>query len=153
MICYILLCFPMLFHPGDPVNTVLDNCHTVGSERWDNCQTAVQKTDRKQFKGLFGDDSVSLRRIWTKLGGNSHHKPRGASYTAQGPQGQPEICGNTFFGETNMKICIFRLGFRFPDLWRLGAGSREEISRRIRIWGPIFYVWAPASKDDEKRKL
>ena len=30
-------------------------------------------------------------RIWTKLGGKSSYKPPGASYTAQGPQKQPEI--------------------------------------------------------------
>ena len=34
---------------------------------------------------VFGDNSVSLRRIWTKLGGKSSYKPPGASYTAPGP--------------------------------------------------------------------
>ena len=41
---------------------------------------------------ILGDNSVSLRRIWTKLWGNSSYKPPPeASYTAQGPQKQPEI--------------------------------------------------------------
>ena len=36
-------------------------------------------------RDMFGDNSVSLRRNWMKLGGNFSYKPRGASYTAQGP--------------------------------------------------------------------
>ena len=39
----------------------------------------------------WGDNSVSLRRIWTKHRANSSYKPPGASYTAQGLQKQPEI--------------------------------------------------------------
>ena len=34
---------------------------------------------------FFVDISVSLRRIWTKLVGNSSYEPPGASYIAQGP--------------------------------------------------------------------
>ena len=40
---------------------------------------------------MFWDNSVSLRRIGTKRGGNSSYKPPGVSYTAQGPQKQKEI--------------------------------------------------------------
>ena len=46
---------------------------------------------------LFGDNLVSLRRIWTKLGGFFSYKPPGASYTPQGPQKQPEIVKNKLF--------------------------------------------------------
>ena len=45
-------------------------------------------------KRFFGDNSVSLGRIWTKLGANSSYKPPRASYTVQGPQKQPEILNN-----------------------------------------------------------
>ena len=38
---------------------------------------------------LWGDNSMSLRRIWTKLG--FCVSPPGASYTAQGPQKQSEL--------------------------------------------------------------
>ena len=43
------------------------------------------------YNTFLGDNSVSLRRIWTTLGGNSSYKLPGASYTAQGHQKQPEI--------------------------------------------------------------
>ena len=52
-------------------------------EENENCKTK-QKT-------IVGDNSVSLRRIWTKLEGNPSYKPPEASYTAQGSQKQPEI--------------------------------------------------------------
>ena len=56
-------------------------------------------TVKIQNKSLYtvGDNSVSLRRIWTKLGGKSSYNPPGASYTAQGPQTQPEIVKNLLF--------------------------------------------------------
>ena len=42
------------------------------------------------------DNSVSLRRIWTKLRGNYSYKSRGAYYTTQGPQKQLEMITNNF---------------------------------------------------------
>ena len=57
-------------------------------------------------------------RIWTKLCGNSSYKPPGASYTAQGPQKQPEIIKRLLFiSLTTHKTWIFGPGFRFADLW------------------------------------
>ena len=44
-----------------------------------------------------GDSSVSLMLIRTKLGGNSSYKPCGASYTAPGPQKQPEFSKNLLY--------------------------------------------------------
>ena len=46
---------------------------------------------------LFGDNSVSLRRIWMKLGGNSSYEPPGASCTAQAPQKRSEILNTILF--------------------------------------------------------
>ena len=57
------------------------------------------------FKKLYNSlrthfkNSVSIRRIWTKLGGNSSYKPPRAYYTAQGTQKQPEIL--------KIQLCIF----------------------------------------------
>ena len=48
-------------------------------------------------KSSFGNNSVSPRRIWTKLGGNSSYKHPGASHTAQGPRKQPEILKNLLY--------------------------------------------------------
>ena len=48
------------------------------------------------FKTFFGDNSVSLRQIWTKLVRNSSYKPPGASKTAQGPHKQPGILKQQF---------------------------------------------------------
>ena len=45
---------------------------------------------------MFGENSGSLRRIWTKLGDFFSYKPPGASFTAQGPQKQPEVIKNLF---------------------------------------------------------
>ena len=47
------------------------------------------------MKTVFEDNSVSLRRIWTELRGNSYYKPPGASYMAQGPQKQTETFKKT----------------------------------------------------------
>ena len=49
---------------------------------------------RERERDREGDDSVSLRRIWTKLGENYSYKPPGACYTPQGPQKQPEFIKN-----------------------------------------------------------
>ena len=46
---------------------------------------------------IYDNLSVSLRRIWTKLGGNSSYEPAGASYTVQASQKQPEIRKNQRF--------------------------------------------------------
>ena len=46
---------------------------------------------------LLGNCWGSLRRSWTKLGGNSSYKPPGASYSAQAPQKQTEILEHLFF--------------------------------------------------------
>ena len=40
---------------------------------------------------VLGDNSVSLRWIWTKLRGCVSYKPPRVAYTAQGPQERPEI--------------------------------------------------------------
>ena len=40
---------------------------------------------------MFGDNSLPLKRILMKLGGNSSYKPPKASYKAQGPQKPTEI--------------------------------------------------------------
>ena len=57
---------------------------------------------------MFGDNSVTLRRIWTKLWGNSFYKPPGAYYTAQGPQEQPEIVKTYFiFSQQHINMWIF----------------------------------------------
>ena len=40
---------------------------------------------------------MSLRRIWTKLGGKSSYTPPGASYVAQRPQKQAEILKTQLF--------------------------------------------------------
>ena len=83
-------------------------------------QMIDRTSDRKIERKLFvGDNSVSLRRIWTKLEGNSSYKSPGASYTAQGAQKQPEIlkhqlCSFYFFLK---KIESFGPGHRSPDLW------------------------------------
>ena len=54
---------------------------------------------------------MSLRRIWTKIGGNSSDKPPGASYTAQGPQTHPENIKNIFlclnYNQAQVKVVSF----------------------------------------------
>ena len=53
---------------------------------------AEQKGNTENYPVMcFGDNSVSLRPIWTKLG---EILPTGASYIAQGRQKQPEIIKN-----------------------------------------------------------
>ena len=67
-------------------------------------------------KRFFGDTSVSLRRIWMKLGENSSYKPPGASYTAQGPQKQPEIFKNTAI---RIQLNTIHLVFRYSRSYSL----------------------------------
>ena len=67
------------------------------------------------------------------LGGFFSYKPPGASSTAQGPQEQPEIIKKRLYicSATKHKKSVFLdldIGFHTFE-----AGSREEISRRIRI--------------------
>ena len=52
-----------------------------------------------------------------KIRGNSSYKPSGASYTAQGPQEQPEIVKKIFVlpRQQNIQTLFFGPGFRFPD--------------------------------------
>ena len=73
---------------------------------------------------------MPLRRIWTKLGEVLEKKLPGDSYTAQGPQKQPEILKHLTFTvrETYENPCLGDLDFGFQTF---GAGSREEISLRI----------------------
>ena len=76
--------------------------------------------------GLYGE---RFPRIWTELRGNSSYKPPGVSYAAQGPQKQPNSLEKGFL--------LYSLISLFLDLdsgfQTFGAGSRKEISRRIRI--------------------
>ena len=54
-------------------------------------------------------NSVSQRRIWTRLGENSSCKPPGASHTAQRPQKQQENINNVFvrtYGKSNNSLMI-----------------------------------------------
>ena len=80
-------------------------------------------------KPCLENNSMSLRRMWARLKGKSSYKPPGASYTAQGPQKQPEILKPTFLILVN-NLDFFDLDFCFQTF---GAGSREENSPRIRI--------------------
>ena len=65
------------------------------------------KPQTNDFKLLFnslirsGGYSPPRARIWMKLGRNSFYKSPGASYTAQGPEKQPEILKNLvlFYGK------------------------------------------------------
>ena len=58
----------------------------------------ISKTNMfKSVHRVWGDNSVSLRRIWMKLGGNSSYRPPGASYTSQGPQKQAEVIKHLLF--------------------------------------------------------
>ena len=54
-------------------------------------QIDLQTEQQNARRALFGDNSVSLRRIWMKLWGISSYNPPGASYTAQRPEKQPAI--------------------------------------------------------------
>ena len=70
-------------------------------------QNPAGKLEKQWFqksKTFFGDNSVSLGRIWAKLTGNSSYKPPGASYTAQGPQKQPEIMQRCVFVYSKTKV-------------------------------------------------
>lgn len=77
-----------------------------------------------------------LPRIWTSFGGNSSYKPPGASDTAPGPyilQGNEKMRERNFYN--SFKTSVFLdLDFGFQTF---GAGSRMEISRRIRKRGPF----------------
>ena len=63
-------------------------------------------------------------RIWTTLGGNYSYKSPGASYTAPGPQKQPQILKTQFIvARTKNENLDLDLYFVFQTF---GAGSREE---------------------------
>ena len=65
-----------------------------------------------------GDSSLSLRRIWMKLGETSSYKPPGAFYTAQGPQKPPEIPKDllSMFYKTKIHVYSHILTFLDP-IW------------------------------------
>ena len=90
------------------------------------------------------EGTVSLRRIWTKLGGNYSYKPPGVSHTAQRPQKQPEILKTNFlYSIKNGKSLFLDLDFGFQTF---AAGSRKEISCRIRIRGPNLLLLSSRAK-------
>ena len=52
---------------------------------------------KRRVEWAFGGDNwVSQRRVWSKLGGNRFRKPPGASYTAPGSQKQSEFIENIY---------------------------------------------------------
>ena len=77
---------------------------------------------------VIGDTSVSLRRIWTTLGGNSSYNPTEASYTAQGLQKQPAI----------LKHLLFRYYREYKDIC-FGTWILDSRPLGPALWR-IFYV-------------
>ena len=77
---------------------------------------------------MLGDNSVLLRRIWTKLEGDSSYKPPGASYTAQGRQKQPDIMKKRCFANKTYKSIFLDLDFGFQTF---RADSREEVAQAL----------------------
>ena len=95
---------------------------------------------------------MSLRRIGTKLVGNSSHTPPGASYTAQGPQKQAKIINNLLYISSTTNQCL--------DFWtwvlvsiplELVLGMKFRVDFESAIKNTKFLQ--PEGKMLEKRKL
>ena len=105
---------------GGEIYNLFDGGSVFAYEKLSTQSTHCKTThvlENKEYKltALFlkGDNSVSLRRIWSKLAGYSSYKPPGASYTAQGPQKQPETL-NTYFILFDKFQQQIKLSFIFP---------------------------------------
>ena len=82
IVCYVLLCFPMLFHPGDPVNTAvlkpdwfISSFQGITLSFWIVLKCIVHKNGLSVNNTVYAQKLIVVKSFWGKTNSNPKFSP------------------------------------------------------------------------------